>query len=915
MINLPIPENEKARLKALHNYEILDSLNEKEFDRITQIASLICEVPISLISFIDHDRQWLKSNLGFDLKETARSASFCQYAIMNTSLLEIEDATKDDRFKGNELVTGYQNFRFYAGFPLIDPNGYELGTLCVIDNKPKTLNPNQKKTLQLLSEEVIQLIVERRQKAELEHFEKIFYSSDDLICIAGIDGSFKKVNPAFKKMLGWDPDYLLSISYFDLIHPADIEITQLEVEKLSRGEHTANFTHRFKIQGGKYKTLQWTVVPEVATGNLFAIGRDISAEKTKELQLEVSKQKFKTFFESSQGLMNTHDLEGNFLTVNTAFAKALGYTKKEILNLSLYDTVPPEDQIRIKGYLAEIKKSGSAKGQVVTKHKDGSLRFWTYHGALERSFKGRDYIIGNAIDITDRYKLEVDLKNTQEILERTNQVARVGGWDYEVKDKNLYWTSVVKEILGVADNYQPDMMKDALLFKEGESRDRVTAALQLAFNEGKAFDIELEVNSDLHETAWIRMLGEVEMDNGVCKRMFGTFQDINDKKKAEIALGNSRKLLDTVLKSATEVSIIAVDTDYKITVFNPGAEKLLGYSASEMIGKHPTAAIHLRREVHKRSKELTKEYGYPIEGYRVFVHKPEIEGSEQREWTYVKKNGTHLTVRLIITAMRDEDHHLIGYLGIATDITDLKKAKLDMEILANQLQKQNVKLLNFAHITSHNLRAPVSNLNSLLYFYNETSDQEDKNLLFTKFETVIQHLTSTLSELIDSLKIQEDLGRRREMLSFEVTLQKTKEILAAQLIESGAIVTSDFAKVAAIEYPKTYLESILLNLFTNAIKYRSPDKIPTIHFQTKKHNHHIILTVSDNGLGIDLKKHGTRLFGLNKTFHRHPDAKGVGLFITKTQVEAMGGEITAESEVGKGSIFKITFNKNNNHEQ
>jgi PAS domain S-box-containing protein len=914
MTKLPIPNNEKERQKALNDYEILDSLAEKEFDRITYLASLICDVPISLITLIDKDRQWLKSSLGFDLKETARSSSFCQYAIMNNAIFEVKDATIDDRFKNNEFVTGHRNFRFYAGYPLIDPNGYELGTLCVIDNKPKTLSDKQKKSLLLLAEETMQLIVQRRQKAEMYHFEKIFNVSNDLICVAGTNGYFKKVNPAFKKVLGWNTEFLLNTSYFDLVHPADVEITRQEVQKLSQGEHSINFTHRFKIQGSTYKTIQWSVVPEVLTGNLFAIGRDISIEKTKELQLEMSKQKFKTFFENSQGLMNTHDLDGNFLSVNTAFAKALGYTKKEVLSLGLFGTVPPDSSIRIDAYLEEIKKYGKAKGLVIARHKDGSQRYWTYHGALEKNFKGKDYIIGNAIDITDRYNLEIDLENTKEILERTNQVARVGGWNYDVKNKKLYWTTMVKDILGVLDDYEPEIMKDAFLFKEGKSRNKVVTALHLAFKEGIPFDIELEVINNHKKEVWVRMLGKVEMENGICKRMYGTFQDINDIKNNELALNSSRKLLDGVLKSATEVAIIAINKDYNITVFNSGAEKLLGYKASEMLGKFPNAAIHVRTEVTKRSKELTKEFGYPITGYKVFTHKPEIDGSEQREWTYVKKDGTHITVQLVITAMRDEENNLIGYLGIATDITDLKNAKIDLEILSNQLQKQNVKLLNFAHITSHNLRAPVSNLNSLIYFYNESKDEQDKTLLFTKIETVTQHLTSTLNELIESLKIQEDLGKEREIISFEETLTKTKEIIIAQLMSSKAIVTSDFSKVDTINYPRIYLESIILNLFTNAIKYCSPNKIPEIHFKTKTRNNQIILTVSDNGLGIDLKKHGHKLFGLNKTFHRHAEAKGVGLFIVKTQVDAMGGEISAESEVGKGTTFKIIFNKIIHHD-
>ncbi len=240
---------------------------------------------------------------------------------------------------------------------------------------------------------------------------------------------------------------------------------------------------------------------------------------------------------------------------------------------------------------------------------------------------------------------------------------------------------------------------------------------------------------------------------------------------------------------------------------------------------------------------------------------------------------------------------------------EIEMAKLELEILANHLQKQNSKLLNFSHIASHNLRSPVSNLNSLLNFYKQSEDSEDKEILFSKFETVIHHLTSTLNDLTDALKIQEDLSKESELLIFDEILGKTIEVLAGQILETHTVVTHDFSKALNIECPKSYLESIMLNLLSNAIKYRSPDRTPEIHFQTEDMNDRLILTVCDNGLGIDLEKYSNKLFGLNNTFHKHAESKGVGLFITKTQVEAMGGSISAESEVGKGTKFSVILKK------
>lgn len=188
----PIPENERKRLAALRNYAILDSPVEGEFDRITKLASLICDMPISLLSFIDEKRQWYKSKVGIEKTETPRELTLCQYTIHDAVCIEIEDVTMDNRFMDNELFVSNPAVRFYAGYPLIDPNGYALGTLCVVDLKPNKLSDNQKNAMQLLVEEVIALVVERRQKEELKHFEQLFNLSNDLICITDSNGYLKR---------------------------------------------------------------------------------------------------------------------------------------------------------------------------------------------------------------------------------------------------------------------------------------------------------------------------------------------------------------------------------------------------------------------------------------------------------------------------------------------------------------------------------------------------------------------------------------------------------------------------------------------------------------------------------------------------------------------------------------------------
>ncbi len=151
----PLPKNEAKRIQILWQYDVLDTLPEKIFDELTELAALICEAPIALISLVDEDRQWFKSKVGLTVKETSRDVSLCAHAILQKDMLIVPDATKDKRFKDNPLVTGAPKIRFYAGVPLRAPGGAALGTLCVIDRVPRTLSANQRAVLHLLARHIM----------------------------------------------------------------------------------------------------------------------------------------------------------------------------------------------------------------------------------------------------------------------------------------------------------------------------------------------------------------------------------------------------------------------------------------------------------------------------------------------------------------------------------------------------------------------------------------------------------------------------------------------------------------------------------------------------------------------------------------------------------------------------------------
>ena len=250
----------------------------------------------------------------------------------------------------------------------------------------------------------------------------------------------------------------------------------------------------------------------------------------------------------------------------------------------------------------------------------------------------------------------------------------------------------------------------------------------------------------------------------------------------------------------------------------------------------------------------------------------------------------------------------------AIDITERKKSedqllhsKKNVELVAIKLQEQNKQLDEFAHIISHNLRSPIGNIQALINLLDENSNISEYKLIFDKLKNVAKNLGETMNDLMDTLKVRANTNIERSEIRFKDILDKIVQSLEGDLIMAEASVTFDFNNAPTIFYPKAYIESIVQNLLTNSIKYRSQSRKPCIHFETSVVNDRLELRVSDNGLGIDLAKYGDKLFGLHKTFHVHAEARGVGLFLIKTQVESLGGSIRAESEVDKGTTFVITF--------
>ncbi len=277
----PIPENEEDRLAALQRLQILDTAPEERFDQITRLATMLFRTPIALVSLIDADRQWFKSCIGLDVDETDRDVAFCAHAIHAETALVVEDATKDPRFIKNPLVTGPPHIRFYAGCPLRSPDGFLLGTLCIIDTEVRAFGHDDVLRLQGLAEWVEKEILDRSLGGAqaintASQRQQFWRMSKDLLCVAGLDGYLKDVSPSFSTTLGYTSKELTAQPFMDLVHPEDVAPTMSEMERLADGEETIHFRNRYKHKRGDWVWLDWTAVP--VADRIYAVARDVTVE-------------------------------------------------------------------------------------------------------------------------------------------------------------------------------------------------------------------------------------------------------------------------------------------------------------------------------------------------------------------------------------------------------------------------------------------------------------------------------------------------------------------------------------------------------------------------------------------------------------------------------------------------------------
>ncbi len=258
---------------------------------------------------------------------------------------------------------------------------------------------------------------------------------------------------------------------------------------------------------------------------------------------------------------------------------------------------------------------------------------------------------------------------------------------------------------------------------------------------------------------------------------------------------------------------------------------------------------------------------------------------------------------------RDDNGDAVRIIGTHSDVTHNKQKENELLDNLDIIIEQNNRLLNFAHIVSHNLRSHTGNFKMLLNILDESNDKKSKDECLSYLKTTSNALSETIDHLKELVDIHTTIIHKKEDLNLNVYLNQTLEVLSKEIKDNKVKIVNKIGKKDTIKFNPAYLESLFLNFTTNAIKYSHPERYPEISYSSSVENGKLVLLIEDNGLGINLEKHGEKLFGMYKTFHKNANARGIGLFITKNQIESMGGSIEVESKVNVGTTFKINFNE------
>jgi PAS domain S-box-containing protein len=643
-------------------------------------------------------------------------------------------------------------------------------------------------------------------------------------------------------------------------------------------------------------------------------------KKQLEKELELSEKKFRTIAETANDSIIITNQDSYIIFFNSKAIETFGYTSEELLGQHL-DVIMPIRYFKAHRQGAEhflhtgIPHIIGHTIEIEGRKKDGttlpielSLSYWK---------EDDNYFFGGIIrDITQQKNEEKALKESEErfrlLAENSTDVISVHKPDSTI----VYISPSCETVLG----YKPEELigKLAYDYYYPEDLPKIREELGVFLEIPSYYTATFRCRKKDGSYIWLESKARtVRNQEGEPVEIHVSNRDINKRKDAEESLRKSKERFKLLIEGIKDYAIFMIDPKGYIVSWNEGAKRLKGYSEEEIIGKH-FSVFFTKEEIENKRPEQVLENA-------------KKQGVCKHEGWRLKKDGSKYYASITLTALYDPDNNqLVGFSKVVRDLTEKKQAeenvyKLNSELeqrvkrrteqlskSVSELKKTNNDLDNFIYTVSHDLKAPISNMEGLISALTEVIDHNinpERDRIIELMNASLMRLKGTITDLTEITKIQKESEEDVGDVDCKEIIDEVKLSIDNLIREANAKIKVDVSGFPKIHFSKKNFRSIIYNLLSNAIKYRKKDRIPEVSIYTKELNDYILLSVKDNGLGINLSRHSEKLFSMFKRFHDHVEGTGIGLYLVKRMMDNAGGKIEVESEVGKGSVFKLFFKK------
>ena len=721
-------------------------------------------------------------------------------------------------------------------------------------------------------------------KKSEKKYKALFADNPDLIFLENHAGLITDVNQSFCHTLGVAmEDAVNSPSYSFL--PPEMEMLSKAAFQQALSGNTIRFDLELIAKNNERRIYDAIKQPIIINGKvdcIQTIAKDITPMVRSYNTIQQQAQKLNTIFESITDCFVMLDRNWNFSYINKAAEELLKMNREYFIGKNVWQEIPEI----VNGEIYNNYHQAVATGKTV--------HFETYYQVaglwLEiKAFPSEEGLSIYFNDISELVSSRQELERMSLVASKTTNSVLIMDPAGRIEWVNEAFTNLTGYTLPEVTGKRPvDFLRGKATCLE--TINQITAKI----DQGEKYNAEALYYTKSGEEIWFYIEGNpVFNEEGEIIKRISIHIDITERIKSHQEL---TKL--SLVASKTKNSVLIADKNWRIEWVNEGFTKLMGYTLPEAQGKRPSQLLHNHKTDRKTYETLEPKLlkGEPI----------------SFEVLNITKFGKEVWVNVEISPVLDDNGKICQFIEVQTDITALQKSKIELSTLAKDLYSRNSDLQQFTYIVSHNLRSPVANTLGLANLLLTTKkDSELYETLLTNLQQSVLQIDTVLNDMNTILSIRDSkFNLEQETVDVTEVFEQALLSLQKQVQKCNGQFINDLPPTLAVKGYKAYINSIFYNLLSNSIKYRSEERQLKVTIRCLENSEKgALISFKDNGIGFDLAKVKNQVFKLYKRFHTNKKGSGIGLYLIKTHLEVMGGQIEVNSEVGKGTEFQIYLPK------